>query len=158
ELVARRVGFAGSDPASQFSSSLELHTGNVRRIYDRLFGNIETGKEPSLVASENGLESKRVLGKEAAAAIAAGRVLAVNLDETEFGKITPAELATKLQTDANKSLNPGHSLLHVSRIAASLEKSDMRLQISRQNLSALIELCGVSEFFGAMIASNPRLI
>ncbi|HYE63956.1 MAG TPA: hypothetical protein VD966_00145, partial [Pyrinomonadaceae bacterium] len=42
--------------------------------------------------------------------------------------------------------------------ASSLEKSPLRLKLSESYLSALLRLCGASEFFGEMIASNPSLI
>jgi glutamate-ammonia-ligase adenylyltransferase len=48
--------------------------------------------------------------------------------------------------------------VQASRIAASLEKIDRKLQISETNLVALMQVCGSSDFFAEMIAANPALI
>jgi glutamate-ammonia-ligase adenylyltransferase len=49
-------------------------------------------------------------------------------------------------------------LSFASRIASSLDKATTEIRFSREHLEALIHLCGASEFFGEMIASNPALI
>src|SRR5690242_18619890 len=41
-LIARRMGFMGTNGLSEFLDSLQLHTANVRQTYDRLFGDVET--------------------------------------------------------------------------------------------------------------------
>jgi glutamate-ammonia-ligase adenylyltransferase len=43
-------------------------------------------------------------------------------------------------------------------VASSLEKFDGQLDLSDDNLIGLVRLCGASEFFGEMVASNPALI
>jgi glutamate-ammonia-ligase adenylyltransferase len=45
-----------------------------------------------------------------------------------------------------------------ARVAASLEKSEGKIELSENNLAGLAYLCGVSEFFGEMVAGNPALI
>jgi glutamate-ammonia-ligase adenylyltransferase len=39
-----------------------------------------------------------------------------------------------------------------------MEKSDDEISLTHANLVALVKLCGTSEFFGEMVASNPSLI
>ena len=45
-----------------------------------------------------------------------------------------------------------------SRVASSLDKATIEIKISCARLEALVHLCGASEFFGEMLASNPPLI
>ncbi|HYX40148.1 MAG TPA: hypothetical protein VE821_00555, partial [Pyrinomonadaceae bacterium] len=45
-----------------------------------------------------------------------------------------------------------------SRVASSLDKATIEIKFSRARLEALVHLCGASEFFGEMLASNPALI
>ncbi|MDQ6652184.1 MAG: hypothetical protein M3Y84_05510, partial [Acidobacteriota bacterium] len=67
-------------------------------------------------------------------------------------------LAHRLREAAQESANPHRGTMLTARIAASLEKSDAPIEISENNLAALVRLCGASEFFGEMLASNPALI
>ncbi len=45
-----------------------------------------------------------------------------------------------------------------ARVAASLDKTDAQVMLDADALRALVRLCGASEFFGDMLASNPLLI
>jgi glutamate-ammonia-ligase adenylyltransferase len=45
-----------------------------------------------------------------------------------------------------------------ARLAASLEKSEGRIELSENNIVGLGRLCGASEFFGEILAGNPSLI
>jgi glutamate-ammonia-ligase adenylyltransferase len=56
------------------------------------------------------------------------------------------------------SLNARRALAYVARVAASLDKSNTVVELSEAHLRVLVRLCGASEFFGEMIASNPALI
>ena len=67
-------------------------------------------------------------------------------------------VAGLLHDAARDSLNARRALSYVARVAASLDKSNTKVEFSEKHLAALVRLCGASEFFGEMIASNPALI
>ena len=144
-LIARRVGLADT---SEFDEILKTHTGNVRRVYDRLFMEVET-KLPTPVDDE-APANVDALDQDSALATASARVFAAH-SETRITK-------RLVQSLANQSFNPHRALLQASRIAASLEKTDRQLQISDTNLISLMSLCGSSDAFAEMVAANPALI
>ncbi len=142
-LTARRLGFAD---AEKFDSTLKTHTGNVRRVYDRLFSEIE----PALKEVEPQATDDNVFDQDSTLATASARV---------FASHTEAKLNKRsIQALANESLNPHRALVQASHIAASLEKTDRQLHISAANLTSLVHLCGSSDAFAEMIAANPALI
>ncbi len=67
-------------------------------------------------------------------------------------------VARLLHEAAHDSLNARRALSCVARVAASLDKSSTHVGLSEAHLRSLVRLCGASEFFGEMIASNPALI
>ena len=67
-------------------------------------------------------------------------------------------VARLLHDAARESLNARRALSYAARVAASLDKSSTEVELSEAHLRALVRLCGASEFFGEMIASNPALI
>jgi glutamate-ammonia-ligase adenylyltransferase len=145
-LIARRLGFAD---AEKLDSSLKTHTGNVRRVYDRLFSDIEATAAAS-EDSEAQKTDRETVDKDATLATASARVFAAH---------TAKKLNNRsVQSLANQSLNPHRALVQASRIAASLEKTDCQLQLSDANMASLIHLCGSSDAFAEMIAANPTLI
>jgi [glutamine synthetase] adenylyltransferase / [glutamine synthetase]-adenylyl-L-tyrosine phosphorylase len=142
ELTARRLGFPD---AEKFNAALKTHTGNVRRVYDRLFSEVEPvlKQEPQTTDDET-------LDQDSTLATASARV---------FASHTEAKLNKRsIQSLAYESLNPHRALVQASRIAASLEKTDRQLHISDANLTSLIHLCGSSDALAEMIAANPALI
>jgi [glutamine synthetase] adenylyltransferase / [glutamine synthetase]-adenylyl-L-tyrosine phosphorylase len=142
-LIARRVGFPD---INTFESALKTHTENVRRVYDRLFSEIEA----DLPITEETQIDPDIFNHDATLATATARV---------FASHTKAKLNKRsIQSLANQSLNAHRALAQSSRIAASLEKTDRQLQISDANLTSLIHLCGSSDAFAEMIAANPTLI
>ena len=147
-LVARRMGFAGSE---DFAAALKAHTTNVRNAYDRLFAEAE---ESAPVADV--IEAPELGDKDTALAISSARVFASHVDQR--AESNPRSLANHLRKLAGKSLNSHRALLQASRIAASLEKTEHRFMISEVNLEALLQLCGSSDSFAEMIAANPALI
>jgi [glutamine synthetase] adenylyltransferase / [glutamine synthetase]-adenylyl-L-tyrosine phosphorylase len=76
----------------------------------------------------------------------------------ETGSDARQRVARLLQEAARESLNARRALSCVARVAASLDKSNTKVELSEAHLRALVRLCGASEFFGEMIASNPALI
>jgi [glutamine synthetase] adenylyltransferase / [glutamine synthetase]-adenylyl-L-tyrosine phosphorylase len=67
-------------------------------------------------------------------------------------------LARVLRGEAARSRDPRHALALLARVAASLEKSGERVELSAAHLRELVRLCGASEFFGEMLTSKPSLI
>ena len=145
-LVARRLGFADVE---KFDAALNSHRGNVRRVYDRLFSEIEI--HVALTEEFDIQTTDRAnVHQEALLAITSARIFAAHSEE-KFNK-------RAIQSLANQSLNPHRALVQASRIAASLEKTDRQFEISETNLTSLIQLCGSSDAFAEMIAANPALI
>jgi glutamate-ammonia-ligase adenylyltransferase len=154
ELIARRMGFAGPDAVAKFRGRLKAHTTEVRRTYDRLFADLELTSERRVpIRAEHPVSPS---DKDAALAMSAARVFARY--SSEGSSRDPVSIARLLQNAAADSLNSHRALLQAARIAASLEKTDQRLEIPEDNLVALMHLCGSSDFFGEMIASNPTVI
>ena len=69
-----------------------------------------------------------------------------------------AHVASLLHAAADASLNSQRALTLVARVAASLDKTGAQVDLTEANLRALVHLCGTSELFGEMLASNPALI
>ena len=146
-LVARRLGFTD---ANEFDLALKTHASIVRRIYDRLFSEIEETQPHPPEDSEPQTADLEALDQDSTLANASARVLASH---------TEAKLTKRsIQSLANQSLNPHRALVQASRVAASLEKTDRQLHLSDTNLTSLMQLCGSSDAFGEMIAANPALI
>ncbi|HEX6718424.1 MAG TPA: hypothetical protein VF088_15060 [Pyrinomonadaceae bacterium] len=144
-LLARRMGFPEKD---SFVSALKTHTTHVRNTYDRLFSEVEDTR----VLTEP--DPTQTIDKDVGLATASARIFAPHYG-TERGS---AELANLLLTLSRQTLNPHRALVQLSRIAASLEKTDQQIQISKANLKALVQLSGSSDSFAEMIAANPALI
>jgi glutamate-ammonia-ligase adenylyltransferase len=153
-LIARRMGFSGANAQKDFAHALKTHAAHVRNTYDRLFSEVEN--EERATVEDIAQVSVSAVDKEAALAMVSSRVLAHHMDKGWEGKLK--KLAQLLLSLANNSLNPHRALVQVSRIAASLEKTDKHLSISEANLNALLQLCGSSDSFAEMIAANPSLI
>ena len=146
DLIARRLGYKD---LRGFVSDLTLHTGNVRRTYDRLFAGIEQETQAVVEKIEANTGDK-----DLALAISAARVFVFHAGGTGNVK----SLAELLRSFASDTLNPHRALVHASRIAASLEKAERQLHLSPVNLQTLMRVCGSSDLFAEMIAANPALI
>ncbi|MCA1578793.1 MAG: hypothetical protein LC794_15680 [Acidobacteria bacterium] len=139
-LIAARIGF--SNP-QEFISTLTMHTRHVRRVYDRLFSDLEQGTREAPVKTESH-------DKDLTLAMSSARVFAAHMNQ-------PLN-AQSLLSYAAESLNPHRALVQATRIAASLEKTDRQLALSQTNLRTLLRVCGSSDSFAEMIAANPALI
>ncbi len=96
-----------------------------------------------------------------AAALVAAQVFASRLSSVEKENLHATNartLARHLHLLAGETLNHQRALSLLARIASSLDKSGAEVNLTDANLRALVRLCGASEFFGEMIASNPALI
>lgn len=158
-LIARRMGFFEGEVEIDFSSALKEHTVNVRRTYDRLFAEVEKS-EPALGDDGETAQALDIdaVDKDTALAMASARIFALHMVDSEGSTAKRKSVMRLLQSFAAESLNAHRALVHASQIAASLEKTDRRLQISEANLGALLQLCGASDSFADMIAANPALI
>jgi glutamate-ammonia-ligase adenylyltransferase len=166
-LVARRMGFSGASVAlalHDFDRALALHTTNVRKAYDRVFaendGLNEQRSEPTLLSTE--LDDRSAgdeVRDETRVLNAAARIFLPHLETTETKtqlRNAPG-LARLLREAVHQSTNPHRALMLTARVAASLEKSEGRIELSEDNLAGLVHLCGASEFFGEILASSPSL-
>lgn len=161
-LVARRMGFSGPNALNDFDYALKLHTTNVRSAYDRVFAEalgdlVEPRVEEPLRTAE--ANEHGPAGDESRVLNASARVFVSHLPPEVGPQSARVEtLVHLLREAAQASTNPHRAIILASRVAASLEKSEGRLEVSENNLAALVRLCGASEFFGEMMAGNPALI
>ena len=153
-LIAPRMGF--SSPRD-FIVTLKEHTLNVRTTYERLFSDVE--KTSELIVDDESQTTSDV-STDMALAMESARVFAERSEqarsEIKAGKVKP--LAGLLLSLAGKSLNPHRAMLQISRIAASLAKTDKRFVITERNLETLVQLAGASDPFAENIGANPALI
>jgi glutamate-ammonia-ligase adenylyltransferase len=178
-LVARRMSFTGVDALSKFNRALQAQTTNVRAAYDRVFGKALDGHDATNAAMDsealNAAQhhsasiSERPIDAEASATNSAATIFARSLTDDSFKPDADQPLhetresrleivARVLTTAAHDSLSPRRALMLASRVASSLDKATIEIKFSRARLEALVHLCGASEFFGEMLASNPALI
>ena len=164
-LVGRRMGFLGSpsiDALDDFDNALKLHTTNVRNAYDRCFAGADL--DAPLAPSEklhNGIDPQsHGSGEETRLLNTAATVFIAHLSPPETGHQlkTVESMSHRLSEAVHRSLNPQRALMLTARVAASLDKSEGRIELSENNLSGLVRLCGASEFFGEILAANPLLI
>jgi glutamate-ammonia-ligase adenylyltransferase len=171
-IVAKRVGFTGKDALVQFNQTLETHTNNVQRAFERVFGADSEEEEEKGRRGEEEKRRKRETYSafciphsailiepveiETTAINSASEIFARYLSDDE--KLSQPNLFELMREAANNSLNRRRASLLTSRVAASLEKSDNEITVNLGQLETLVKLCGVSEFFGEMVATNPALI
>ena len=165
-LVARRMGLSTATSREDFDRALTMHTTNVRKAYDRVFG----ADDPSLPeVEENGSEAESGQPAEVATTLpdvrdefrlmnAAAIGLVSHLSPAEREALDAESLARQMRNAARQSQNSERAAMLTARVAASLEKSEGPLEFTAENLSGLVRICGASDFFGEMVASNPALI
>ena len=150
QLIARRMGFSGG---RDFIVALKAHTLNVRQTYERLFSDVEK-------TSESIVDDKSQLAGDASTdmplAMESARIFAERMDQVQGGGVK--SFASLLLSLAVKSLNPHRAMLQVSRVAASLAKTEKRFVVTDTNLATLVQLCGTSDPFAENISANPALI
>jgi glutamate-ammonia-ligase adenylyltransferase len=184
-LVARRMHFTGARALQEFDRALEMHTENVRETYDRVFAHAENdeingahlarlnvehplseGAMPALPHEVHDLQMEargyieQPVDAERAASTLAARVFAAHLLRSgrEAEVKTVEQVALALRSERERSLNPQRAARLIARIASSLDKSTAQVEMTEAALDAVVRLCGTSEYFGEMIASNPALI
>lgn len=171
-LVARRMHFSDEHALKDFDRALAEHTMQVRAVFERIFGKEESFEPAKIQARANASgpapEPERARQTQSGqagvaaegASITAARLFAPHLaqDGSTQNVWTVERVARFLTEAAGRSLNARRALTYAASVAASLDKSTEPLRLSQQNLAALIQLCGASEFFGDQLASNPALI
>jgi len=166
-LVARRMNFGGPNALEAFDGALKQHAANVRAAYDRVFGNADTDSTIDARAIEDlpfsvtdRARMRQPVDADTAAAYAAATIFAplVMGEAPDKNQKKTQSIARLLQTASLESLNSHRALMSTARIASSLDKSTNIIELSAEDLVSLVRLCGASEFFGEMVASNPALI
>jgi glutamate-ammonia-ligase adenylyltransferase len=160
-LIARRMGFPVATALAEFASALTLHTTNVRKAYDRVFADDaeEIEQKRTDESSTHDLDDREEAGRDARI-VNSVKVFSSHLSVAPIGTqpASSQSIARLLRETANQSTHPQRALVFTARVAASLEKFESQLELSDDNLIGLVRLCGASEFFGEMVASNPTLI
>ena len=150
-LVARRMDFA---TLAEFDAAFDVHTSNVRSAFNRVFAETQAFSEvieTGAVKVDQPIAPERTLARSAASALLP-HIVPANADRT-------IESVTDLLLDlSNESLNAGRALTSIARIASSLDKLSDDIEMTEDNLAAIIRLSGSSEFFGEIVASNPTLV
>jgi glutamate-ammonia-ligase adenylyltransferase len=139
----------------------------VRHAYDRVFAEDSQNHLRERVALESGgfEDQKPQSGApwgarfdDSGTVSAAARVFSSHLIRDDGAAMSDAEsLALRLRAVARDSINAQRALMLTARVAASLEKADAAIELTEDNLTNMVRLCGASEFFGEMLAGNPSL-
>ncbi|MEJ7578205.1 MAG: hypothetical protein WKF74_14515 [Pyrinomonadaceae bacterium] len=169
-LVARRMHCTGEHALEDFNRALAKHTTNVRRAFDRVFGaeEVEKGLSPNAppsaqladtpVALSDSGDATQDFAAAATSTEAIAQIFHAHLVSAERDGVAVKEIAELVRAAASDSLNERRALWFAARVAQSLDKYERRMSLTERHLEALVRLCGASEFFGEMIAHNPRLI
>lgn len=159
-LVARRLGFVGDEALKGFDDALKLHSTQVREAFDRVFADAHASEEVDSIADSLTAPEGGAIREQDRAMFAAARIFLPDLPtgDSEIRPINVKALAAILAAAALESLNPHRATLLTARVAASLDKSEIRVQLSVDELTGMVRLCGASELFGEMLASHPALI
>jgi len=154
-LIARRMDFSGQDSLSDFEVALDTHAANVREAFDRLFGQTDStppeDRTPPAAANT-------ISDPDAASAHLASSIFLKHLADADQTAAALAEFTNTLRNGAHTSLNSHRALSCAARVASSLEKGTEPETITEGEVISLLQLCGVSEVFGDMIAGRPALI
>jgi glutamate-ammonia-ligase adenylyltransferase len=162
-LVARRMNFSSPDPLADFEVALAAHTSNVRVVFDRLFAQagVALPAEPTtgqLLVATGGVG---IADPDEAGARLAASIFLKHLAEPErvkHGGDQLEALTQVLRSSAKASLNSQRALSLATRFAGSLDKASASQTVTHLEIASLVQLCGVSELFGEILAANPALI
>ena len=153
-LVARRTDFSGESALHDFDRALALHTGKVRRAFDRVF---QENAPQTRLSGNDAIAVTRAFEREHDSIVAAVRAFTPHLIKVETDQ-TAEPLGDILRQAAAASVNPHRAISLTSRVAASMEKVSNPLGLTPDAVVGLVSLCGASEFFAEMLASNPNLV
>ena len=145
----------GEDALAQFDEALNAHTANVHAAFNRVFGDRRASSAQPPVPRAALIHDVTHDPEAASIRFAAG-VFAKHA--AERATRVPQRSPEIIRAEAEQSINPRRALAFVTRVAGSLDKNTKPLTINESELRALVRVCGVSEFFGEMLAGNPALI
>jgi [glutamine synthetase] adenylyltransferase / [glutamine synthetase]-adenylyl-L-tyrosine phosphorylase len=159
ELLARRMNYSGASALSDFEGALATHVANVSAAFDRVFAQADVSSLPLETAvHQPAATTEAPANPDQINAHLAATIFLQRLNTAEKGKPGIDEVTSMLETEANQSLNSRRALSFATRVATSLAKEIEPETITEQEIRALVQICGASEFFGEMIASRPTLI
>ena len=158
ELVARRMNYFGENVLAEFDTALSAHTGHVHDAFDRIFGKEADAGEHRLPSPRTAtVDDTRATSSDVSLQFAA-KVFSKHADWLEDSPGAVDEMEHLLREQFAGSLNAPRATALITRIAASLDKESGPLAFGRDEIYLLLHLCGVSEYFGEMIATRPSLI
>jgi glutamate-ammonia-ligase adenylyltransferase len=158
ELVARRMNYFGENSVAEFDSALSAHTDHVHGAFDRIFGKEANAREHRLPSPRTAtVDDTRTTSSDVSLQFAA-KVFSKHADWLEGSPAAADEMAQLLRAQIAGSLNAPRATALITRIAASLDKESEPLAFGRDEIHLLVQLCGVSEYFGEMIATRLSLI
>ncbi|MDT7541389.1 MAG: [glutamine synthetase] adenylyltransferase / [glutamine synthetase]-adenylyl-L-tyrosine [Acidobacteriota bacterium] len=153
DTLARRMNFTGDDALTDFDRALEHHTARVRAAFERVFNSPDDNAHTEDARTQARVDDATPASDETTSR--SSNLIATpssTLIESSSSSSSSYEEAERL------ALNPRRARLFLARIRASVEKSDARVELSSEKFASVARLCGASEYFGEMIASNPELI
>jgi glutamate-ammonia-ligase adenylyltransferase len=156
--LARRMNFAGDDALAQLDQALSTHTARVRAAFARVFG--EHGDDATVGTSQQSHARDDAQTASPLQPTSERHSPDAQADaESADLSSSPPGFSSLAGGEAGRGvLNPRRARTFVARVLASIEKSDARIEMTGAKLAALARVCGASEYFGEMIASNPELI
>ena len=158
ELVARRMNYPGPDALAEFDTALIAHTDRVHEAFDRIFGKEASTDEYRLPSPRSAtVDDTRASSVDVSLQFAA-KVFSKHSDWLENSQTAADEMEQLLREQVAGSLNAQRATALITRIAASLNKESEPLAFGENEIRLLVHLCGVSEYFGDMMATRPLLI
>jgi glutamate-ammonia-ligase adenylyltransferase len=143
-LVARRMNFPNT---KEFDVSVGFHTSNVSRIFERIFG----GKD-----DEKTFEETDFASAQSAERLKDSLDLQIVENQSNSSSVRGFGQTPNLPQLNNFSESQSHQTLKL--ILTSLEKSDVKINLSNKILETLQLLTETSPHFAEMLAANPNLI
>jgi glutamate-ammonia-ligase adenylyltransferase len=169
-LLARRMSFTGADALSKFDAALAAHTSRVRAAYERVFAQADADTRAPQINSQAFAPSSDFNIETASLSSTSSNAGAASSSSTSLDERTASSSSNSLDAGtaslssitngdaAQRALNPRRAQSFIARVVASVEKSDAPVELTDEKLASVARLCGASEYFGEMIASNPELI
>lgn len=125
-LIAKRMNIFF---VADFNRELEFHTANVKRIFERVFQNVQKDSKPEIAKLRLEIENAK-----------------------DF-----SSAQTEVETQKKSILKNSNSPLP-PRIISSLEKSNAKINLTKKLSQAVKKLSEISPHFTEMLAANPVLI
>jgi glutamate-ammonia-ligase adenylyltransferase len=158
-----RVFGAADEPSAHTHEAAAPQAEQEERAHAANDAAAARGAAHSEVMVEPGSEGAAAQAVQTAARVFTARLVSVGAGDEAARERFPdeqsvARVAALLEAAARAALNPRRALTVAARVAMSLDKTDAKVTLTETTLRALVGLCGASEFFGEMLASNPALL